>query len=156
MRWYNQIRAIVITLALVQFVAFGMLVGRARGLYGIKAPATTGHEMFERYFRVHYNTMELLIVFVPAGWLFGLYVIPGWGAANRGSWLDEAVSVATRGPSQTSIPRRFRSSVLFHTAALFDSRIQIPISPESVMAFPTTRAPPVSSISTPLRRLPWM
>jgi glutathione S-transferase len=73
--------AIVIALALLEFVAFDMLVGRQREKCGIKAPATTGHETFERYFRVHYNTMELLVVFVPAMWLFGLYVSPTWGAA---------------------------------------------------------------------------
>ena len=72
--------AIVIVLALLEFVAFGALVGRARGRYGVKAPATGGHEIFDRYFRVHYNTMEMLVVFVPAIWLFGLYVSPGWGA----------------------------------------------------------------------------
>ena len=72
--------AIVITLALLEYVVFGALVGRARGLYGVKAPATSGHEIFDRYFRVHYNTMELLIAFVPAIWLFGLYVSPQWGA----------------------------------------------------------------------------
>jgi hypothetical protein len=72
--------AIVIVLALIEFVALGMLVGRARGRYGVKAPAVSGHEIFERYFRVHYNTMELLVVFVPAMWLFGLYVSPLWGA----------------------------------------------------------------------------
>jgi uncharacterized membrane protein YecN with MAPEG domain len=72
--------AVVIALALMEFVVFGMLVGRARGRYGVKAPATSGHEVFERYFRVHYNTMELLVVFVPAIWLFGLYVSPRWGA----------------------------------------------------------------------------
>jgi hypothetical protein len=79
--------AIVIALALLEFVVFGMLVGRARGLYGVKAPATTGHEIFERYFRVHYNTMELLVVFVPATWLFGLYVSPRWGAAIGAVYL---------------------------------------------------------------------
>lgn len=72
--------AVVITLALIQFSILGMLVGRARGLFGIKAPATSGNEMFERHFRVHYNTMELLVVFVPASWLFGLYVDPRWAA----------------------------------------------------------------------------
>lgn len=72
--------AVVIVLALLEFVAFGALVGRARGRYGVKAPATGGHEIFDRYFRVHYNTMEMLVVFVPAIWLFGLYVNPGWGA----------------------------------------------------------------------------
>lgn len=61
-------------LAVLQFVVFGILVGRARGVYGVKAPATTGHEQFERWFRVHYNTLEKLIVFLPALWLFGYYV----------------------------------------------------------------------------------
>jgi uncharacterized MAPEG superfamily protein len=79
--------AIVIALALLEFVVFGLLVGRARRLYGVKAPATTGHEIFERYFRVHYNTMELLVVFVPAVWLFGLYVSPRWGAAIGAVYL---------------------------------------------------------------------
>ena len=72
--------AVVIVLALLEFVVFGALVGRARGRYGVKAPATGGHEIFDRYFRVHYNTMEMLVVFVPAIWLFGLYVSPRWGA----------------------------------------------------------------------------
>jgi uncharacterized MAPEG superfamily protein len=79
--------AIVIALALLEFVAFGILVGRARGRYGVNAPATGGHEIFDRYFRVHYNTMELLVVFVPSIWLFGLYVSPAWGAAIGAVYL---------------------------------------------------------------------
>jgi uncharacterized MAPEG superfamily protein len=79
--------AIVVLLALLEFVVFGMLVGRARGLYGVKAPAISGHEVFERYFRVHYNTMELLVVFVPSIWLFGLYVSPQWGAGLGAVYL---------------------------------------------------------------------
>jgi len=72
--------AVVIVLALVQYVAFGMLVGWARGKYGVHAPAVTGHEIFDRYFRVHQNTLELLVAFVPAIWLFGMYVDPTWAA----------------------------------------------------------------------------
>ena len=72
--------AAVIVIALLEYVVFGALVGRARGLYGVKAPAVSGHEIFERYFRVHQNTMELLVAFVPAAWLFGLYVSPAWAA----------------------------------------------------------------------------
>jgi uncharacterized MAPEG superfamily protein len=79
--------AVVIALALLEFVVFGMLVGRARARYGVKAPAITGHEVFERYFRVHYNTMELLVVFVPAMWIFGLYVSPRWGAVLGSVYL---------------------------------------------------------------------
>lgn len=65
---------IVIALALIQFFAFGVLVGRARGKYQVDAPAITGHPVFERYYRVHYNTMEQLVSFVPGMLLFGAYV----------------------------------------------------------------------------------
>ena len=64
----------VIALALIQFFVYGFLVGRARVQYKIPAPATTGHEIFERYCRVHYNTMEQLVKFVPAILLFAYYV----------------------------------------------------------------------------------
>ena len=64
----------VTLLAIFQFWILGGLVGRARGKYGVKAPQTTGDEHFERWFRVHYNTLEKLIFFLPALWLFGYYV----------------------------------------------------------------------------------
>jgi len=64
---------IVIGLALAQFVFFCFAVGKARGTYKVAAPATTGNEMFERYFRVQMNTLELLIIFLPSIVLFGQY-----------------------------------------------------------------------------------
>ena len=72
--------AIVVLLALIEYVFFAMRVGAARARYGVKAPATSGHPDFERYFRIHQNTMESLIVFIPAIWLFGLYINPWWAA----------------------------------------------------------------------------
>lgn len=57
---------IVVVLALVQYSVFGILVGRARGKYGVNAPAISGDPVFERYFRVQQNTAEQLIVFIPA------------------------------------------------------------------------------------------
>jgi hypothetical protein len=42
------------------------MVSRARGKYGIKAPAVTGSDQFERIYRVHMNTLELLIALLPA------------------------------------------------------------------------------------------
>ena len=77
----------VTLLALLQFVVMGIMVGRARGLYGVKAPATTGHEQFERWFRVHYNTLEKLIVFLPSLWLFGYYVGQYYAAGLGGIYL---------------------------------------------------------------------
>jgi glutathione S-transferase len=72
--------ALVILLALLEYMVFCFLVGGARERYKIVAPATIGHPDFERIFRVHYNTLELLVVFIPAIWLFGLYLNPRWGA----------------------------------------------------------------------------
>lgn len=72
--------ALVVLLALIEYFVFGALVGRARGRYAVAAPAVTGHPLFERYFRVHQNSLEQLIVFVPAVWLFGLYVSALWAA----------------------------------------------------------------------------
>jgi uncharacterized MAPEG superfamily protein len=68
----------VLGLALLQYLAFGVAVGAARGRYGVKAPATTGHEAFERYYRVQMNTLELLVVFIPALPLFAYYVSVRW------------------------------------------------------------------------------
>ena len=67
---------IVTALALLQFIVFGFKVGQARGRYGIKAPAITGNEIFERCFRVQQNTLELLIIFIPGLYLFSHYFSP--------------------------------------------------------------------------------
>ena len=59
----------------------------ARGRYGIRAPAVTGNEHFERYFRVQMNTLEQLVLFIPAIWLFAQFVDPLWAAAMGGVYL---------------------------------------------------------------------
>lgn len=82
-----EIVAVIALLALVEYVVFAMLVGRARGLYKVEAPAVTGHPVFERYFRVQQNTLELLVVFLPALWLFGHYLSPLWAAILGGVFL---------------------------------------------------------------------
>ena len=71
---------VVMGLALLQYVGFAFAVGAARERYGVKAPATTGHELFERYFRVHMNTLELIVVLLPALPLFSYYVSARWAA----------------------------------------------------------------------------
>ena len=71
---------IVGLLAVVQLFVFGVLVGRARGKYGVAAPATSGHPIFERYYRVQMNTVESLLVFLPGLWLAAKYWSPGYSA----------------------------------------------------------------------------
>lgn len=78
---------IVLILALLQFILFGIAVGRARGKYQCPAPATSGNEMFERYFRVHMNTLEQLVVLVPAIFLFAHLVDPRWAAGLGAVYL---------------------------------------------------------------------
>jgi uncharacterized membrane protein YecN with MAPEG domain len=68
--------AIVVALALVEYVYISGQVGKARGKYDVAAPATTGDPVFERYYRVQQNTVEQLVVFLPSIWLFGHYVMP--------------------------------------------------------------------------------
>jgi uncharacterized membrane protein YecN with MAPEG domain len=57
---------IIAMLALLQFIYFSVQVGGARGRFNVPAPAISGNEEFERYFRVQQNTLEQLIVFLPA------------------------------------------------------------------------------------------
>jgi len=66
--------AIVVIVALIQYTIFGALVGKARGTYNVEAPAVSGHPVFERYYRVHMNTLESLMLFIPSIFLFGMYV----------------------------------------------------------------------------------
>ena len=72
---------LVTLLALVQFFLFAAAVSRARVRYGVHAPATTGHATFERYFRIHQNTLELLVLFLPSMWLAVRYFFPTYIAA---------------------------------------------------------------------------
>ena len=74
---------LVALIAVFQFLFFGALTGRARGESGLKAPAMTGHPGFERMYRVQMNTLEQLVVFMPALYIAGKYwpslVIAGIG-----------------------------------------------------------------------------
>ena len=78
---------LVALLVLVQYLLFGALVGRARGKYGVHAPATTGNEVFERYYRVQMNTLELMVVLLPAMWIAAAYWDPRWVAAAGAVYL---------------------------------------------------------------------
>jgi glutathione S-transferase len=70
--------AIIILLALVQYLWFSVRVGAARPKYGVNAPSTSGNEAWERLYRVQQNTLEQLVVFLPALVLFGLYLSARW------------------------------------------------------------------------------
>jgi glutathione S-transferase len=78
---------LVSVLALLQYMWFGVQVGGARGKYSIKAPAVSGHEVFERIYRVQMNTLEQLVVFLPVLWMAARYWNPVWMAAIGAVYL---------------------------------------------------------------------
>jgi len=72
--------AIVTGLAALQVFMFAFQVGGARVKSGIDAPAMTGDAALERASRIHMNTVEQLVIFLPGLWMFGYYVNPQYGA----------------------------------------------------------------------------
>jgi glutathione S-transferase len=79
--------AIITCLAVAFYFFTSMQVSRARSAFGIKAPAITGHPDFERVFRVQMNTLEWMPIFLPALWLFALYVSDAAAAALGAVWI---------------------------------------------------------------------
>lgn len=74
---------VIAMLAVLQFLFFGGLVGKARGKYGVRAPAVVGHEQFERIYRVQMNTLELLVALLPAMYVAARHW-PAWYVASAG------------------------------------------------------------------------
>src|SRR5579864_4469693 len=79
--------ALVTCLAILFYFLIRYRVAQARGTYGVKAPAITGHPDFERIFRVQMNTLEWMPVFLPALWLFAIYVSDAIAAALGVVWI---------------------------------------------------------------------
>ncbi|CCD92481.1 MAPEG family protein (Membrane-associated protein in eicosanoid and glutathione metabolism) [Bradyrhizobium sp. ORS 375] len=98
--------AIVTVLALMLYFYMSLVVGRARAQYGVKAPAISGNPDFERVFRVQMNTLEWLPIFLPALWLFAIYVSDGiaaliglvWIAGRAMYMVSYAKAAEKRGP----------------------------------------------------------
>jgi len=71
---------VVMMLAVIEYFAFGMAVGMARGRFKVPAPAVSGNPDFERYYRVQMNTLEQMMVFLPSLWTFATFVSANWAA----------------------------------------------------------------------------
>jgi glutathione S-transferase len=66
---------IVTVAALSVYVWLSMWVGKARGKYGVVAPLVDGPPEFRRIFRAHINTLEQIVLFLPALAMFAV----AWG-----------------------------------------------------------------------------
>lgn len=79
---------LVVMLALMQYIVFSVQVGNARMKHGIKAPAMSGHVMFERALRVQMNTLEQLIIFIPAVFCYAYLADSlGWYGSEVAAFL---------------------------------------------------------------------
>jgi glutathione S-transferase len=79
--------ALVTALTVLLLMATMILVGRARGRHGIKAPTMSGPPEFERTIRIQANSNEAALMFLPSLWLFALYFSSVWAGALGLIWL---------------------------------------------------------------------
>ncbi|GGI28800.1 MAPEG family protein [Bradyrhizobium guangdongense] len=78
----------LVTLLAIAFYFFTCIyVSRSRSKTGVKAPAMSGHPDFERAFRIQMNTLEWMPIFLPALWLFAIYVSNAGAAAIGAVWI---------------------------------------------------------------------
>jgi uncharacterized MAPEG superfamily protein len=79
--------SLVTALALLLYAIITINTALMRGRHGVKAPATSGHPAFERAFRVQQNTLEQLVLFLPALWLYSVYVSDRAASVIGAVWI---------------------------------------------------------------------
>jgi glutathione S-transferase len=97
---------LVTILALIVYAGTVLNAGRLRARFGVQAPSVAGPPEFERAFRIQQNTLEQLVLFLPALWLFVSFVSSLWGGVIGLVWVAGRVlyaisyqrDPATRGP----------------------------------------------------------
>jgi uncharacterized membrane protein YecN with MAPEG domain len=79
--------ALMTLLAILWYIVTAFQVGRAHVKYKILAPAMTGHPVLERAVRVQMNTLEQLVAFLPAMWIYAWFGNPRWAAIACAVWI---------------------------------------------------------------------
>ncbi|MFN7161105.1 MAG: MAPEG family protein [Candidatus Gracilibacteria bacterium] len=77
---------VTLTSLLVCFI-FSVVIGLKRRKHKIAAPAMVGHPEVESAIRVHYNTIEQIILFLPSLWMFWYLVSPLWANILGMIWI---------------------------------------------------------------------
>jgi glutathione S-transferase len=62
-------------------------VGRARGKYKVPAPSIDGPVAFQSIYRVQANTVEQMVLFLPALWMCAYFLGDRWAAAGGVAWI---------------------------------------------------------------------
>lgn len=76
----------VSALALLVYYYTMFEAGRARGRFKVEAPSHSGPPEYDRIVRAHQNTLEHLVIFLPALWLFAVSISPIWAAVIGIVW----------------------------------------------------------------------
>lgn len=121
--------SLITALTLLVYLVITINVGRARVKYKVPPPQMTGDPDFERVVRVQQNTLEQMVFFVPALWLFSFYVSPMWGAGSGAVWLVGRILYAWgyyQAPEKRSIG--FGISVVSGIVLLLGSLVGIVLS----------------------------
>ena len=84
--------ATLAVLVMVFWLTFN--VGRARARFKVDAPATDGPPAFSSVLRVHANTVEQMVLFLPALWLCAIFYSDRFAAACAVVWLAGRVLYA--------------------------------------------------------------
>ncbi|MEY9180228.1 putative membrane protein YecN with MAPEG domain [Bradyrhizobium sp. USDA 326] len=79
--------ALVTLLAIAFYFFTAINVSRSRTKTGVKVPAMSGHPDFERAFRIQMNTLEWMPIFLPALWLFAIYISDAIAAGIGVVWI---------------------------------------------------------------------
>ncbi|WP_440635766.1 MAPEG family protein [Bradyrhizobium sp. PUT101] len=79
--------ALVTLLAIAFYFFTAINVSRSRTKTGVKVPAMSGHPDFERAFRIQMNTLEWMPIFLPALWLFAIYISDAIAAGIGVIWI---------------------------------------------------------------------
>lgn len=78
--------AMLLLIMAFQFI-LAARVGSARGKYNVKAPACEGPDEFNRVYRVHQNTLEQIVQFLPLFVVFTIVAGDIYGAITGLIWL---------------------------------------------------------------------
>ncbi len=116
---------ITIIMLLIYFWT-AMRVGKARGKYGVKAPATTGPEEFNLVYRGHVNTLEQLVLTLPALWLFAAFVGDLWAGLAGLVWvIGRLIYVTSYGAAADKRSTGFMIGMLATACCLMGALISI-------------------------------
>lgn len=73
--------------ALVAYMWMLTNVGKARGKYKVPAPAMDGPIEFQSAQRVQANTVEQMVMFLPALWMCAYFLSDHWAASGGAVWV---------------------------------------------------------------------